>query len=172
MNDHIGWTQKLFFQGGLCNSEHEAERQRMRMTCVHILCTHTQTISLLQPSMSLLPLSGPKICMSVRLYFEVKPVRSVICCGLFTFLLACLPYPFPHSVRLGWGSFIWPAWAMVQYSALWFILIKWPQPETGERSSEYGQALSATANLSLLTLAFPLLMLKWGSMRQEKTTDA
>lgn len=125
---------------------------------------NTQTVFHSCHPTHLFPLSGPRmrlLCMSVRLYFEAKPVHSVICCCVFVyFLLAYLPSPFTHSVSLARESFLFgqpePWSSTVQL--YWLILIKWP-PETVEGSSEYGQALSAAADLPLLTLAFSCLML-------------
>lgn len=103
---------------------------------------------------------GPRyVCQSG---FTLKLSLSVLSFVVVCLLFCWLAFLTLSLILSGWveGLLFGQHGPCAQYSALWFILIKWPQPETGERSSEYGQALSATANLSLLTLAFPLLMLK------------
>lgn len=151
----------------LCDWVWAAEK---RQHISSILQTHRQTLFHSWNSTSLPRFSqGPKIqlqCTPVRLYSEVNPVHSVICC-LFIFCWLAFPHP-----PLPGESFIWPARARLQHSAaLWLILIKRP-PETGQGSSEYGQALSGTADVSLLTSAFPPLMLERESTRQGKKTTA
>lgn len=117
--------------------------------------------------------------MSVRLYFEAKPVHSVICCCAFVyFLLARFSSPFSQLCQSGLRVFffIWPAIRLGSGTAQlrWLILIKWT-PEAGEvGSSEYGKASHEprAATLPLLTLAFPRFNVKeWESMRSGKTTE-
>ena len=102
--------------------------------CMFVTVTaHTRTnfISLLlPPNISLFPLWSRMrlLCMSVRLYFEAKPVRSVICCCVFVyFLLACLPSLFPSTLsvwleRLPFGP-LGPGFSAARLD--WLILIKW-----------------------------------------------
>lgn len=59
--------KNFFFQGGLCNSEHEAERQRMRMTCAYPLYSHTNYFTSAAQHVSLASLRAQDMYVSQAL---------------------------------------------------------------------------------------------------------